>query len=161
MPQAQYNKHTNTLKEQPEMEKPEAPNLMDYGSSADYIDAGSLFSQAMMVYESHIASLRTIPCSPPCKDIWKDGQVVEEGKDYEVRACCEHQCNGVCEQIRATIWVLPVSIPIPLQPVQSEQEDRWWQIVVATVILKSQKFDMPQEIIKALKSEFHITKRQQ
>lgn len=28
----------------------------------------------------------TLPCDPSCREVWKDGQVLEEGKDYELKA---------------------------------------------------------------------------
>lgn len=39
----------------------------------------------MANYYKHLRSLRTIPCDESAKGLWEDGQVLEDGKDYEVK----------------------------------------------------------------------------
>lgn len=36
-------------------------------------------------YNSHTATLRRIPCDLSCREVFKDNQVYQEGRDYEVR----------------------------------------------------------------------------
>lgn len=82
---ATYSLQDNALTEQPAMERPVKPEkhlypigFMDY----DYaLDSYYLYCQK---YNEHIATLRTIPCHESARSLWKDGQKVEEGRDYYV-----------------------------------------------------------------------------
>ena len=66
------------MREQPEMKEPKvtpdkcSPDTAKMYSAIDRWDK----------YQKHIDSLRTIPCS---ENNWKDGQELEEGKDYEIK----------------------------------------------------------------------------
>lgn len=145
-----YHSDINSMREQPEMEKPDATKILGANpSGADY----EVLDELTDVYNAHIASLRTIPCSPEAATVFKHGHVYGEGKDYTVREKWDIDNRGNPIRKNGTYFAFPLP-----QPVQ-EDEDRHWQIVVATVILKTQKFDLPDEIIKALKSEFNISKK--
>lgn len=74
MTRATYNAD-NTITELPGMDKPE-----QYFFSHKFA-----YEDAMAYYNAHLATLRTIPCSPECRGLWAVGQKLEEGKDYEVR----------------------------------------------------------------------------
>lgn len=56
-----------------------------------------------------------IPCDPSCRDIWANGQEVEEGKDYEAKSICAYYKTGCsdkenCDDCR--IVAVPLSPPV-------------------------------------------------
>lgn len=128
-PTATYIASENCLQEISNYDPPpDRPDVRFYSSSQQdmyrrHLEAWEIVMQSYNANKTkYEQTLRKIPCDPSCKGLWGDGQKVVEGKDYEVRACCESNCNGVCEQIRATIWA------IPLVPVKSEDE-LWLQAI--------------------------------
>ena len=71
-----------SLREQPEMKKPDESHynfMKDANKIANFEHVR--FEQDKRAYQKHLDSLRTIPCS---ENNWKDGQELEEGKDYTV-----------------------------------------------------------------------------
>jgi hypothetical protein len=93
---ALYDSTTNSLKDQPVMNKPVRARY-------DWI---SKYKEDLEAYDSHIASLRTIPCDESCRGVFIHGCEYEEGKDYEVKGSatwtyhptygygCAECCNG-------------------------------------------------------------------
>lgn len=85
-----YIKAEHVFQEQPELKEPNKKDFqkcvarpfheVDIVTDAKYYDE-------VKKYDAHIASLRKIPCRPG--DIWQEGVVYEEGKDYVVRRQAE------------------------------------------------------------------------
>jgi hypothetical protein len=134
-----YNLSGNFLQELPEKSKPDATRILGANpNGADYEVLDELIDE----YNTHIASLRTIPCSEECKSVFKDKEIYEEGKDYMVTNY----------PIPAILPADPKYIAVPLsQPVQ---EDELWEEVysLASIHLKP-------NAIKAFKQKFTITKK--
>jgi hypothetical protein len=84
---AKYNAAENTLQELPEIEQPlPLPDFIDHGNHwGDYNRDVYNYECNLEIYNDHVNSLRTIPCSPEAATVFKDGEVYEEGKDYEVK----------------------------------------------------------------------------
>jgi hypothetical protein len=80
-----YDASDNTLQEQSEKKKPLYYDVYLACRSANRYLALTLEDlNAIIEYEDHLKRLRKLPCSPEAG--FKDGEVYEEGKDYEVVA---------------------------------------------------------------------------
>lgn len=105
---ARYNFKDNTLKELPN--ETDAPQFGEFLSQ----QMGNLsmpYSTAMVKY---LESLRTFQCASSCKEAgWKDGQVLEEGKDYRIVTHAE---------IKHLTAIPPMAYP-PLKPLIEEDQD--------------------------------------
>lgn len=101
---AQYNQSENTLQEQ----LPEELNPQKHDANAH----PELYDE----YKIAAERLRTIPCSPEAATVFKDGEVYEEGKDYEVAGAGDWKW---CYQLKGNIFARPLT-----QPVQ-EDVDLW------------------------------------
>lgn len=75
MTRAKYIADTNELQELSSMEKPD-----QYSFSHKFA-----YEDAMAAYNNHLASLRSIPCDPSCREVFKGNQEYEEGRDYEIK----------------------------------------------------------------------------
>ena len=74
------------------------------------------------IYNNYIASLKEYPCHESCK--WKDGQVLEEGKDFELKTC---NCIFDWCNLKAVNYdnFCILAYPLP-QVTESEDElDKW------------------------------------
>lgn len=100
-----YIKAEHVFKEQIEMEEPLMLHRERYGDhKADYQRDLFNYSCNLEIYKEHIDSLRKVPCRPG--DIWQEGVVYEEGKNYELKEArtythhpaygygCAECCNG-------------------------------------------------------------------
>jgi hypothetical protein len=114
---ALYSASTNTLTELSEIEKPlPLPPAKDYdGHPSDY--NRDLYNHAcnMEIYNAHIASLRTVPLAERSEHEWKDGGILEQGKDYEVKQRFLGESAG-------EYFAYPLSQPVP--------EDELWNEVL-------------------------------
>lgn len=77
---ARYYSIDNTLRELPSMEKPKKRVGQYRAGSLQYYQCLNKWAD----YNTHVAFLRTIPCSPECKEVFQDQQVYEEGRDYKI-----------------------------------------------------------------------------
>jgi hypothetical protein len=85
---ALYNAQENCIVELPGMEKPDFDDRPRGDASVhDRDEWMQVVHQRNRDYSAHIASLRKLPCDPSCRTVWKEGQEVVEGKDYEVKEC--------------------------------------------------------------------------
>jgi hypothetical protein len=81
-----YTASTNTLKQKAEREMPVAGDdkyrMLDgtYGTFALH-----QYNEDLKAYNTHLASLKEIACEPRCKEVWKDGDTVVEGRHFETR----------------------------------------------------------------------------
>lgn len=147
---ATYNATDNTLKERPW--KPE-PRELDYYSTSVYTGEPSFddegLAKAIAEYREHLDNLRTIPCSPECRGLWKPGQELEEGKDYELRM---HYHAPDDRELTA----------FPLSVRSEQNEDELWKDVLAeaeaSIDWQYQEL-AEEELITKLKSRYIITKR--
>lgn len=100
---ATYSLQDNTLTEQPGLDKPE-----QYFFSHKFA-----YEEAMAIYRAHLATLRTIHCSPECRGLFEIGKVYEEGKDYEIKGAGDWKW---CYHLEGKIFAAPVV------PVKSEDD---------------------------------------
>lgn len=120
-PTATYIAEENCLQEISQMEKPIEPHRYHY----DLISLGGLLYDSDVKnyrlrlddYNAHLASLRTIICSPECKGLWPDKAVLEEGKDYEVKMDCKYPVSCFVEETCNCVFTA-----FPLIPVKSEDD---------------------------------------
>lgn len=115
---SRYNKTENTITELPGMEKPEPPKRID------------MYYDAMQKYNAHIASLRTIPCDPSCRELWTDKGEYEEGRHFEARYVCNKTgafYSPDCVEPTCDNCTL---IAFPLSPAVQEDEKQfgYWQL---------------------------------
>lgn len=128
--QSKYNKSKRCLIEQPAMEKPSTDLDSAYRVGWHYSHWWNRWDK----YNSHVASLRTIPC---CSDfIGEDGELYTEGIDYEIA--------------KVTSFEHPVAIPIP----SGNEAELWLE-----VIMLFNKHTKPLELIGELKEKYTITKK--
>jgi hypothetical protein len=144
-----YHASTNTLKQVPTMEKPGIVPERYAPYSTEYYACVARWRQ----HENHLASLKEIPCEPGCKEVWKDGQEVEE-KDFEVRPVCIHA--GSIDNVDCLMNVSCDSCAFLAIPIKAEREDDPYGDVVTLVGTFS--WDR-QTVIAELKQKFTITKR--
>lgn len=85
--QAIYSKDANTIREQ----TPNLSLLHEWMTEED-TDLEERMEQERE-HKKELASLRTIPCSDKCRELWEDGKVLTEGKDYTQFEC--DYCDGV------------------------------------------------------------------
>lgn len=135
-----FNKDTNSITEQAEMEKPKKP------LGPVHISTAYSYDRLRDKYDEHIASLRTIPCSPSCADLWKDGQVVEEGRDYEVIAGT-NLVNGKRFEIAE-----------PVAPTEQPQEDIWQEFMDDVYEFTGVRLHERALSIARLQKKYHIVK---
>lgn len=108
---ARYDKKLNQLIELPSMEKPvtgdDKYKMLDgtYGTFAHH-----QFLLDENKYNAHLSSLRSLPCSDTCKDLWLDGQEVVEGVEYELRKWCKEPdlCAISCCDCKE--WAFPITV---------------------------------------------------
>lgn len=149
-PTATYIAEENCLQLLPTMEKPHHYNY----------PAHLTYAEAVVKYETHLATLRKIPCDPSCKGLWADGQKLVVGKDYGVHSICigngcyagiDHPCGG-CEK-RA----------FPLVPVKSEDEFNlhyeYAGMLAHYLGITIDGKDLEEKAFPELKKVFSLTKR--
>jgi len=137
-----------SLREQPEMKRP----IWD-GHAPTF---GEVFDE----YKEYLKTLRTIPCS---ENNWKDGQELEEGKDYELKYFGIRLHESGWEELTKQGYermeyhaenkdlIKLIAVPIVAQ----ETEDELW-FEVWNICSSSQKGKLPK-----LKSKFTIQRRKQ
>jgi hypothetical protein len=123
------------------------------------------FSEGRSVEEarSHFQSkaFNLIYCAPSCKDVgWKDGQVLEDGKDYQLREVLWADKNFPREIGRSKVWAYPIkteleSIRVKPSTPSTEDQDELWELVIDT-ILKNKRSDS--RLLAELKWMIHLTK---
>jgi len=117
---ALYDKKTNTLREQPEMKEPEKWNYrfgQDEGKF--YPKEATRYEQDKRSYQKHIDSLRIIPCS---ENNWKDGQELEEGKDYKLEKRYVEPPDDIhCNRGGDVLFAVPIVA-------QELEEDLWHEV---------------------------------
>lgn len=132
-----YTASTNTLKQKAEIEKPYKSDFTDEGI---YTDETSYdwegYENAISAYNAHLASLKEIACEPGCKEVWKDGDTVVEGKDFEVvfrdEACYDDCEKGGCHSAAECKYVDETALmAFPLTP---KSEDELWAEVIRYLI---------------------------
>jgi hypothetical protein len=136
-----YDTSDNSLQEQSDRENPFPPP--DYecyaGDIFEYNAALENYRRELKEYSAHIASLRKLPCSPEAG--FKDGQVYELDKDYEVVL---HYYAPDDKELRA----------VPLDPLKGEDED--WEEAGRIIYSYTHK---PDKIMELLKGKFNIIKK--
>lgn len=87
--------------------------------------------------------LRTYTCHPSCKEVWKDGEEVAEGKDYYIKPVDE---NGI-KDIRGVFTAYPLT--------QQESEEELW-----AAMFKQLGFNVWRQVdIDQLKHHFTISRK--
>jgi len=105
-----------SLREQPEMERPEQNDFYEYdrlnpsdmNAMGFNIDAYRVTCEA---YQKHLDSLRTIPCS---ENNWKDGQELTQNIDYVVISNDPDSGNFLA---------IPMDVAVPVQ--ETEKRPHW------------------------------------
>lgn len=149
-----YSAEDNTLKEQPAMEKPEQPLKAIYRRQLQpYYEDMREYDRRITEYNAHIASLRTLPCHPSAKSVWKEGDVLTQNKDYNLYKICavpggcfDDLACGTCE---VQAW-----------PVKIKSEDELWREVIISVNDGAKQEYSWGTIIAELKEKFTITRKQ-
>ena len=170
-----------SLREQPEMKR---PTTASFGDKVEDDNSVRLWK----AYQRHLKTLREIPCS---ENNWKDGQELEEEKDYELFECdlCDGcgwyeggktlkthciKCNG------NGIIAKPIVDNVPKEfvekhlnlikslnekiavPIVQETEDELWNGLIEEIEFWSvNSRDTIGEFISKLKSNYFIQKRKQ
>jgi hypothetical protein len=104
-----YIASTNTLKQVPTMEKPGMPH------GAVHLSTAYAWERASANYQEHLASLKEIACEPGCKEVWKDGDAVVEGKDFIVLGAGDWKW---CTELKGNVFA---------SPIKAESEDDVWK----------------------------------
>ena len=120
-------------------------------------------------YEQHIASLRTITCSPQCREVWKDQQSVKDG-DFEERHC---DCRkGLCDLFNDNAESDPCLLAYPIQKQEQSYPEfsEWIKSRVNDLDKAGDGYEGLSELSKKcidfainryLKQYFQITRRKQ
>lgn len=139
-----YHATPNHIVEEPTMEKPEHPKLKHIRKSSHDI-AMAMYHDAFVEYNAHLATLRTIPAHDSARSLWKDGQVLTEGVDYE-----EHSDEDRIHRI------------FPIIRTSEQMEDELWKDVLAdaeaSIDWQYQEL-AEEELITKLKQKYIINKR--
>lgn len=114
-----YHATPNHIVEEPTMEKPYAYDIwLQFKEEGGVLVSDDHVIEAIKEYDNHLATLRTIPAHDSARSLWKDGQKLVDGKDYEVREepipYFDHIDDPVEYRTRA----------YPIVPVKSE-DDLW------------------------------------
>ena len=100
-----------------EKARPE-PDTWDYCPN-DYDFDKETYDRHMDIWKQHIASLKEYTCHESCK--LKEGQVLEEGKDFEIKKCdCKIGTDCVLHYGQ---WFSPCKIAYPLPQVTESEEE--------------------------------------
>lgn len=146
-PTATYIAEENCLQELPQMETPERhPADIDFGSALY-----NYWWHRWEDYNTHLASLRKIPCDPSCKGLWADWQKVVEGKDYEVKMDCKYPVSCFVEETCNCVYTA-----FPLVP---EGEDLWEEFLQSVFDATGLNIANYPAGLKLLKSKYSLTKR--
>lgn len=114
---SKYDSSRHVLVEQSEIEEPQRPYEPKYIGAADTLVSDIYHWECnLKIYNEHIASLRTIPCSPSFKGV--HDQIYEEGKDYKIE-----QELILADNSQDVPTHLPVASPVPLAV--TGEEDLW------------------------------------
>lgn len=143
MTRASYNTD-NTLTELPGMMRPEDWHYWD----------DEEYKEKLAEYTAHVATLRTLVCSPECRGLFEAGKVYEEGKDYEVRPVCIHtggfehaDCvHPSCDKCAMTAFPFPVK----------SEDDLWLEVI--HYLNNNSSFSNDTKI-EGLKQSFSLTKK--
>lgn len=101
----QLSQDGKTIKGMPEMEKPYRNNYnMGYGNNQAHT-----YIIDWAEYMKHLASRPTFPVHPSLSEKYEPGEVLVEGKDFELHPCCDHICNGECIKLGATQTAFPLT----------------------------------------------------
>lgn len=98
---ATYNAD-NTITEQCQIEKPKKRLAQHKHGTREYYQAIKEWHS----YNEQKDQLRTLPCSPECRGLWKPGDQLEEGKDYEVKGAGEWKWAS---QLKGNVFAAPVA----------------------------------------------------
>jgi hypothetical protein len=148
-----YNAAKHAVVEQATMEEPVL-----------HKDALSSYNIKMSEYQQHLSSLKSYPVQGSVD--WKDGQEVEEGKDFEIK--------DINASIDASEWALkkfpgPEYAAYPLQQVESEDDyDRYIEELQVKVdrdlrdkgASSKEVYDGIKWAASQLKQHFTITRKQ-
>jgi hypothetical protein len=150
-----YTASTNTLKQVATMEKPEGPFEI-LGNVPDVYFLNAM--RRTREYNAHLASLKEIPCEPGCKEVWKDGQEVVEGKDFEVHTICNSKRYD-CRKVERCGYCELLAVPIKAE---IEDEQALWRDVYAeaeaAIDWQYQEIN-DKKLIKILSERYTISKK--
>jgi hypothetical protein len=110
-----YIASTNTLKQVPTMEKPGMPH------GAVHLSTAYAWERASANYQEHLASLKEISCEPECKEVWKDGDTVIEGKDFRVLGAGDWKW---CTELKGNVFASPIKVAS-----EDDLMERWKRFV--------------------------------
>lgn len=149
-----YSLQDNTLTERPAMEKPDSKDYMKivhqpFHEVSCFTD--NKYYEDLKKYEAEVAQCRTIPAHDSARSLWKDGQKLVDGKDYEVREepipYFDHIDDPVEYRTRA----------YPIVPVKSE-DDLWYK-AIDLIMVAHDKGLSKEDAVGVVKSQYIITKR--
>lgn len=139
MTRAKYIADTNELQELSSMEKPD-----QYSFSHKFA-----YEDAMAAYNNHLASLRSIPCDPSCREVFKGNQEYEEGRDYEIKEVtvpADHWQDVPTKRLRAF-------------PITVKTEDELWREALDTLVGAGHYAVRANHVIEELKKHYTLIKK--
>jgi hypothetical protein len=145
-----YNAEINELKELSEVPKPvNYIQPLDHGTG--HGRPNMQYWAEKEKYDAHELTLKNIPCSEQCRSIFKDGQFIEEGKDFKV-GCPVDETKAYCQYPKCTCTL----IAHPINKDNTNEDDLWAEIWKA---VRKEAFgrNVPDECIAELKKKYHIT----
>lgn len=169
-----YNAADNTLTEQSDYDPPpDRPNIRYYSSSQQemyqrHLDAWHIVMQGYSANKAQYEkTLRTIPAHDSARSLWKDGQKVEEGKEYRIQLSCSGNFE-VCERQFRCSDCTPIAFPLPVKSDRiahagagdiRESEDELWHKAISLIMAAHDKGLSKEDAVGVIKSQYIITKR--
>lgn len=153
-----YSLQDNTLTEQPAIEKPGLPpDQSKYDSLQEWKEDTWTWSLKHSEYTKAVAECRTIPCHESARSLWKDGQRLEENKDYRLTKNCG--VPGGCFFEAACVTCDLIAFPLSVKSEQGD-DDLWFEMLDTIFDLTvERKHKEVVDKIAELKSKYIITKR--
>jgi len=97
------------------------------------------------------APTKTYLCDPSCKDVgWKDGQVLEEGKDFKLITRYKAKTHEIVK-----IYAVPIK---PSTPSTEDQDELWKELVTKFDYMRQYGYTIHDEIMAELKQKYTITR---
>lgn len=141
--------HKAWLKEDAVMTEPELKNFL---SEQDGQHLYPAYNASLMLFNQHIASLRTIQIAPEYVDYWDEGAKVEEG-DFKIMYKCAVFALGECDGSHKECDKCLIAVPaIPAQ----DEAGLWDEVEKLYQKFKDSSYTT---FIEELKSKYEIKRK--
>lgn len=137
-----YVASTNTVRQKSELAEPlQYRAWLACRENDKYLVCTNEQAAEIKEYDNHLASLKEIACDESCKEVWKDGQEVIDGKDFETRLFYHAPDD---KELRAYL-------------IKAESEDELWADALGFLV-NNPSLNYPSQI-KELKKKYTISKK--